>query len=311
VAIPNENLVAINIFPAATRREEENFRFYGIKYRPDFSDKEHDLVAVVGQIPPAAYRVHKLLVHSNVLYKTPGLIRELTGRRWAAVPVGGEAAELPKIERLWHLPDIYIAACRPKTGPIPLEKQLKYLASDDILVFYTLKEWWKKNNRLGFHQALKEYRNYLAGYYGRIRALRETDKNIDVRVGLVDEMKRYMAENNLSPDEPLSWQEAARRMEKPQRPLCEEFPPFGPVGAIGEEFSAYITFHSYDVSTGNLTYISALIENNGNVINQFLLWNTGVNDLLEDIDMIGSILREYGVTRRQYDYNLIPMLGVD
>lgn len=305
-----EDLVAINLFPAAAR-EEENFSFYKIKYRPDFSEKEYDLVAVVEHVPPSTYRVQKLLVNSKVLQKSPDLIKELTGQRWVAVPEGGESREIPDIEHLWELPGIYIAACKPKTGPSPLAKQLETIKTSDILVFYTLKEWWKKNKQLGFSQALKEYRAYLAKYYGTIKELKDSGKKIDVRAGLVDEMKKIMAENNLPESDPLSWHEAARRMEKPAGTLYEEFPPFGPVGVIDNEFSAFITFHSYDVKTGNLTYISVLIENNDNVINQFLIWNTGVNDLLDDMDFIKGKLKEYGVTKRQYNYDLIPMLGAD
>ncbi|MCL6634225.1 MAG: hypothetical protein K6T29_00420 [Peptococcaceae bacterium] len=307
----HEGMVAINLLPASGARAGKDFLAYKIKYRPDFSEKEHDLVVLVEHIPPAAYRVQKLLVETKVLQKNPGLVKELTGWRWVAVPVGNEAAEMPDIEHLWQLPGIYIAACKPRAGASPLLEQLETIKSKEILVFYTLKEWWKKNKHLGFSRALQEYKAYLADYYGRIKELKETGKKIDVRVGLVDEMKKIMARHNLPESDPRSWQEAARRMEKPSGVLYEEFPPLGPVGVIDDEFSAYITFHSYDVSSGNLTYISVLIENNDNVVNQFLIWNTGVNDLLEDMDFIRQKLREYGVARRQYDYDLIPMLSVD
>lgn len=307
----SEDLVAINLYPATAARKEENFRFYKIKYRQDFSEKEYDLVVVVEHSPPSTYRVQKLLVKAKVLQKTPGLVKELTGQRWVAVPLGEEAREIPDIVHLWELTDIYLAACKPKTSSSPLAKQLENIKINDILVFYTLKEWWKKNKQLGFSQALKEYRTYLEKYYGRIKELKDSGKKIDVRVGLVDEMKRIMAENDLPENEPPSWLEAARRLEKPGGVLYEEFPPFGPVGVIDEDFSAYITFHSYNVKTGNLTYISVLIENNDNVINQFLIWNTGINDLLDDMDFIKEKLKAYGVTKREYSYDLIPMLGED
>lgn len=306
-----DDLVAINIFPATASREEEGIRFYRIKYRPDFSEIEYDLVAMVEHVPPSTCRVLKLLVKSKILQKNPGLVKELTGRRWIAVPEGNEAVEMPGIDHLWQLPGIYIAACKPKTAAAPLAKQLENIKSKEVLVFYTLKEWWKKNKQLGFYRALQEYKAYLAEYYGRIKELKDSGKKIDVRVGLVDEMKKIMAQKDLPESDPRSWQEAARWMEKPSGVLYEEFPPFGPVGAIGDEFSAYITFHSYDIKSGNLTYISVLIENNDNVVNQFLIWNTGINDLLDDMDFIRAKLNEYGVTKRQYDYDLIPMLSVD
>jgi len=307
----SEDMVAINIFQATAAREEESYRFYKIKYRQDFSEKEFDLVVGVQYCPPSTYRVQKLLIKSKVLQKSPYLIKELTGQRWVAVPAGEEAREIPDINHLWELPGIYIATCKPKTGSSPLAKQLESIKAREILVFYTLKEWWKKNKHLGFSQALKEYRSYLANYYGKIKELKDSGKKIDVRVGLADEMKKIMAENNLPESNPSSWHKVTRRMEKPVGVLYEEFPPFGPVGVIDDVFSAFITFHSYDIKTGNLTYISVLIENNENVINQFLIWNTGINDLLDDMDFIKDKLKEYGVTKRQYNYELIPMLGID
>ena len=109
------------------------------------------------------------------------------------VPTGEDAREIPDINHLWELPGIYIATCKPKTGPSPLAKQLENIKARDILIFYTLKEWWKKNKHLGFSQALKEYRSYLANYYGKIKELKESDKIIDVRVGLVDKMKKIIS----------------------------------------------------------------------------------------------------------------------
>lgn len=307
----SDDLVAINLYPAPAALEEEAFRFYKIKYHLDFSGKEYDLVAVVEHIPPAAYRVQKLLVKSKVLQKSPGLIKEITRQRWVAVPRGEEAREIPDITHLWELSDIYIAACKPKTAPTSLARQLEDIRTNNFLIFYTLKEWWKKNKHLGFSQALKEYRVYLSKYYGRIKDLKEAGKKIEVRVGQVDEMRRIMAANNLPESDPASWLEAARAMQKPPAVLYEEFPPFGPVGVIDDNFSAFITFHSYEVKSGNITYISVLIENNDNVINQFLIWNTGVNDLLDDMNFVKEKLEQYGVTKRQYSYDLIPMLGVD
>lgn len=307
----SEDLVAINLYPAPAAREEETLRFYKIKYNQAFSEKEYDLVVVVEHSPPSTYRVQKLLVKSKVLQKSPGLIKEITGQRWVAVPPGEEAREIPDITHLWELPGLYIAACKPKTASTSLSRQLEDIRANNILVFYTLREWWKKNKQLGFSQALKEYRAYLSRYYGRIKALKEAGKKIEVRIGLVDEMNRIMAANNLPESDPASWLEAARAMEKPAGVLYEEFPPFGPVGIIDDNFSAFITFHSYEVKSGNLTYISVLIENNDNVINQFLIWNTGVNDLLNDMNFVKEKLEQYGVTERQYSYDLLPMPGVD
>lgn len=307
----SDDMVAINIFQATSDREEESTQFYKIKYRQDFSEKEFDLVVGVRYCPPSTYRVQKLLIKSKVLQKFPCLIKELTGQRWVAVPAGEEAREIPDINHLWELPGIYIATCKQKSGSYPLAKQLENIKDREILVFYTLKEWWKKNKHLGFSQALKEYKFYLANYYDKIKELKNSGKKIDVRVGFVDKMKKIIAENNLPESNPSSWHQVIHKMEKPVGVLYEEFPPFGPVGVIDDVFSAFITFHSYDIKTGNLTYISVLIENNENVINQFLIWNTGINDLLDDMDFIKDTLKKYGVTKRQYDYHLIPMLEID
>lgn len=307
----SEDLVSINITPASAVRDEDEVSLFKINYRPAFSDYEYELVAVVAHTPPSSYRLQKLLVKSAVLQKFPRLIKEVTGQRWIVVPVGGENREIPDIEHLWQLPGLYIAACSPKTAPSALGKQLETIKTSEILVFYTLKEWWKKNKHLGLSQALKDYRAYLTSYYGRIKELKEKGKKIDVRVGLVDTMKKIMAEKSLPEEDPRSWLEAARHLEKPEGTIYEEFPPLGPVGIIDDVFSAFITFHSYDVKTGNLTYTSVLIENNDNVVNQFLIWNSGVNDFLEDMDFINNKLVEYGVAKKNYVYDLMPMLSVE
>ncbi|MCL6639385.1 MAG: hypothetical protein K6T80_06885 [Firmicutes bacterium] len=309
IARNQDDMIAVNIIPPAACRENATVQAYKIKYKPRFSENEIELVAMLEFTPGQLPRVQKLLVGNRPVQANPKIIRELTAYRWTAVPVGEEAREIPNVARLWTFPGLYIAACEPRTTPAPLSRQLEQIQEKELLLFYTLKEWWKKNKHLGFEGALKEYRTYLHGYYTKVRELKEEGRRIVVRVADVEAMKAFIASRGLPGDDPRSWRSAGLAMKEISGALWEEFPPLGPAGVIEEEFSAYISFHSYDVTSGNITYISVLIESGDSVINQYLVWNTGLNDLIDDMDAVRKKLREYGVTRRQFHYELMPMFG--
>jgi len=55
--------------------------------------------------------------------------------------------------------------------------------------------------------------------------------------------------------------------------------------------------------------LSVLVESGDSVINQYLIWNTGMNDMIEDMDSIKKKLQEYGLTKRNFNYELMPMFG--
>jgi hypothetical protein len=304
-----EDMLAINIVPPSASRENAILQAFKIKYCPRFSDKEIEFVAMVESVPHQDSRVQKILVANRLVQANPKIIRELTGFRWAAVPVGEETREIPNVTHLWKFSELYIAACEPKTTPTPLSRQMVQIQEKELLLFYTLKEWWKKNKHLGFEGALAKYRKYLHDYYARLTALREEGKKIVVRVADVGAMKNYMAARDLPENEPQSWQRAGMEMKELSGALWEEFPPLGPVGVIEQDFSAYISFHSYNVVSGNITYISVLVESGDSVINQYLIWNTGMNDMIEDMDSIKKKLQEYGLSKRNFNYELMPMFG--
>ena len=304
-----EEMLAINILPPSASRENAIVQAFKIKYSPLFSEREIEFVVMVESIPQQGLRVQKILVGNRLALGNPKIIRELTSYRWAAVPMGEETREIPNVTHLWEFPDLYIAACEPKTAPTPLARQMEQIQAKELLLFYTLKEWWKKNKHLGFEGALAEYRNYLQDYYARLKELREVGRKTVVRVADVEAMKNLMAAGALPENEPQSWQIAGKEMKELIGALWEEFPPFGPVGVIEQDLSAYISFHSYNTDSGSITYISVLVESGDNVINQYLVWNTGMNDMIDDMDSIRKKLQEYGITKRMFNYELIPMFG--
>lgn len=304
-----ENVVAINIAQSGTYQENAVIKAFKIKYSLKLSKGKFDLVALVELDPQQGLRVQKILVGVPLVQTHPRIIKELAGYHWTAVPVGEENKEIPNIAHLWTFPDIYIAACEPSTGKTSLARQMKQIQEKDLLIFYTLKEWWKKSKHLGFDEALFEYKKYLGEFYSSIKELTETGEKIVVRVADVSTMKQFMAENSLPEHDPQSWQKAGEQLKELNGTLCEEFPPLGPAGVIEGDLSAYISFHSYDTSSDYITYISVLIESGENVINQYLVWNTGVNDLFDDIEFIKKKLSNYGVSKKQFNYELLPMFG--
>lgn len=304
-----ENVVAINIAQPGAFQENAVVKAFKIKYSLRFTKGKFDLVALVESVPHQGLRVQKILAGVHLVQNHPRIIKELAGYCWIAVPVGEENREIPNISHLWTFPDIYIAACEPRTGRTSLARQMEQIQEKDLLIFYTLKEWWEKNKSLGFDEAFSEYQRYLDYYYSRIKDLTEIGEKIVVRAADVAAMKEFMTEHGLSEGDPQSWQRAGQQIKELTGTLSEEFPPIGPAGVIEGDLSAYISFHTHDTSSDYITYISVLIESGENVINQYLVWNTGINDLFEDMEFIRNILLKYGVSKKQFNYELMPMFG--